>query len=196
LAFELTQLLSLIKPIGECILKYIKPILYSPAIQKLRSQESVSFKEISDAIGKDENEPYSPEEVFHHLLRPVWRGEFENRKGESRLWIPSGDGSMLIAEGQIFHSVEQKEIINRRWLLQHIPALGINYIYSPPQQELEDEQISWKNLKKTIPWDKLALIEPQNYDPFHTENILKKLRMPQKDFKKWLKNFRKGKYAQ
>jgi hypothetical protein len=74
------SILPFLKPIYELISSKFSKTTYSPAIQKLRSQESVSFKEIEEAIGKDEKELYKENEVLHHLLRAFLRGEFENRK--------------------------------------------------------------------------------------------------------------------
>jgi hypothetical protein len=124
-------------------------------------------------------------------------------KRRSRLWILTGNGSLQIGINQVFYKDEIKNVmppykfeISRRWFLEEIPAFGIGPIYSPPYQSLRDKQISWKDLQKIIPWETLALIEPQNYNQDYTKNHLYQLRMPQKDFKKWLKNFKNGKFAQ
>ena len=74
-------------------------------------------------------------------------------------------------------------------------GIGIGQIYPLPLEELNNDQLSWETVKNSVEWEVLALIEPQNYGECFA-SYLNELRMPQKDFKKWLKNFRKGKYAQ
>ena len=197
----LIKIIPFAKTICELISKFRKT--YSPAIQKLLSQQDILFKEIIEAIGKEANEPYTEEEVLHHLFRALWRGEFEDDEGESRLWLPSCNGPLRIGlEGQVFYLDEHKnpsppikQTFSRRLLLL-MPGIDIGQIYLLPLEELNNDQLSWEIVKNLIDWEVLALIEPQNYGDLFVKAYLKELRMPQKDFEKWLKNFRKGKYAQ
>ena len=134
------------------------------------------------------------DQIFHKMLKALWRGNFETDDGESCLSIvgpPRGgakrqDGRFVNAKHELVNG--RYEPINRRWLLAAMPPMaGLSL---PPKSRLwpsggiEDGN-SWADLKNEIPWDMLITLRPGEYGDRFRRSYLEELSILKDRFGEW-----------
>ena len=134
------------------------------------------------------------DQIFHKMLKALWRGDFETDEGESCLSIvrpPRGgakrrDGRFVNAKHELANG--RYEPINRRWLLAAMPPVaGLSLPHKSrlwPSGEIEDG-VSWADLKNEIPWDMLITLRPGEYDDLFRRSYLEELSILKDRFGEW-----------
>lgn len=164
----------------------------------LPKQRRMYLLEIADKIAEADH--INSEEVFHALMRALWRGEFEDKKGNSRTKLPMPRGKQyphneqpIPTNGQgtplNLDDVPLEEFSRARLLCVWEPVNGINV-----PNNLQIEATEWKQLSNTIDFKKLEGLLPRRYPNHYLSAYLENLTINQTDFKKWLMRYVGGFY--
>ncbi|MDV2496470.1 MAG: hypothetical protein RX316_09735 [bacterium] len=163
-------------------------------VKRLTRRKRIKFGEIADALA-DETIGMGRNEVIYQLLKAIWQGDFENKAGKSRLVLELPElqvGDVPLDRDRRRIAVPPIWEYNRRIFLSVLrPFQNVDV---PGNRTLLDKSISWKTIKSQVPFDVLSTIKPSEYRNDVIRSYIEPLIMTNKDFRRWLSRFRKGKY--
>lgn len=143
----------------------------SGLVSRLLLKMEISFKKIFIAISK--GGIFSQFDVLHPLLVAMWRGEFEEYSGHSRLRLG-------------------EKLFNRRMLIGAATRLpGIDHSVLA---EAIREEISLRRFYKRVDCSALAQADPSQYEPDFLTNYSGPLVIRRRDFRRWYHRFLRGAY--
>lgn len=169
-----------------------------PAIKRLSRRRRIQFRDIAATLAPTEN--LSSDDIMQRLLRALWRGDFENLRGHSRLTAITGggyarrmDGRYVDGEHEPVAEPPRKEWTRRALLIGMSPTYAVSW---PSNNVLGNNSISWRRLRKQLPLKVLEGVSPQELGDINFRAYIAPLEMSPVDFRRWLRRYRRGSYEE
>ena len=138
-------------------------------------------------------------EIFHELVKALWRGDFEDEEGENTdltmaLSPATWPGGKWVDEHHQRTEEPRKIIkIRRRELLYMLWDDCPPGVTLPPRQRLSpfpdpetgEPPVPWSELKTEIPWGALDALTPDEYSPTFRRAYLEAPTISKDDFGRW-----------
>lgn len=144
---------------------------------QLVHRSAVAFEEICENREIQRGwKPLNRWDLLHRLLKALWRGDFEDDAGVSRLKLDGGEASryrMLSVAA-----------------LQWPGSMGIPNV----AQMVDENPPSWDALRPQVDFERLAAISPDDYEDVLLENYYDKITMTGDDLRAWFRRLRSGTY--